>query len=105
MTAGRLSLPVAALVLAGVCAGCRDNLRQEYETIHIGQPASDVRLMMGKPTHESADEWSWVRDCPFRKAIVKFENGRVSGMSWSNEKTPGDQPPRQRKKQNPPVGE
>ena len=76
---------LAAVTLCTL-AGCQKFTRQRYETIYVGQPATDVKTMLGKPTVQFENEWTYLNNKPYYKADIFFEDGRVSKKAWFDER-------------------
>ncbi len=78
---------LAGLLLAACLAGCnRSFTRERYETIYIGQPDWDVREVLGRPTLQQADAWTYVHSkTPYYQAVIYFRDGKVVGKDWSYE--------------------
>ncbi len=83
---------LALTMLAVTVAGCNKFTRARYETIYVGQPADIVEKTLGKPYAKFSDSWSYINKKPFYKAVIKFENGRVSDKAWYDEREMGDHP-------------
>ena len=85
----RLIVILAVWMLAAAGGGCKRFDQQHYETIYIGQPAWDVRKVMGKPTRQDEDAWHYVhRKPPYSRAVIYFKRGTVSGKEWSFDPPP-----------------
>ena len=87
----RLPLVVLALLLAAWPVGCHSApfTRQRYETLYVGQPDWDVRNVLGPPTYQEADVWTYVHtDTPYCWAVIYFRDGKVTGKEWSYEPLP-----------------
>lgn len=87
-----LLLVVAAVFVAGACAGCEKFTRARYETVYVGMPEFEVEQTLGAPTARFSDSWSYLHDEPFYKAIIQFRDGRVSDKAWYDAMEMGDHP-------------
>jgi hypothetical protein len=84
---------LAAGVLLGMCAGCQEQFtRQRYETIYVGQPAFEVEKTLGTPDARFSDTWTYLHSDPFYKAIIEFEDSRVTNKAWYDENEMGRHP-------------
>lgn len=81
-----------AVLLACLCAGCNKFTQVRYETVYIGMPQDEVKMMLGKPLVEFPDSWSYVNEEPYYKAVIQFKGGRVSDKAWYDEKGMDDHP-------------
>jgi hypothetical protein len=84
----QLLLLLVAAVLAAGLAGCggKSLTRQRYETIYVGQPDWDVLKVLGRPTYQEFDTWTYVHTrTPYFQAIIHFREGKVIAKEWSYE--------------------
>lgn len=79
-------LILTAVVLLAGLAGCNKFNRENYDTIYMGQPIEQVEMTLGKPHAAFSSEWVYINDEPFYKAIIKFQDGKVTGKSWFDER-------------------
>lgn len=90
-----LVLLTAGVLLATLCSGCQKFTRQRFDTVYIGQPASDVQVTLGKPTVSLDGQWSYINHSPFYKANIYFnKDGKVADKRWFDEKELSDMPMR-----------
>jgi len=84
---------VAVVAVSSVLAGCQQKFtRQNYDTIYIGQPAHQVEMSLGKPDVQFSNEWNYINEEPFYKAIIKIQDGKVVDKSWADEQVIEDHP-------------
>ena len=94
-------MKAAAIFLAAVtvcgCGSGGEFTRVRYELIHLGMEPGQVISTLGAPAQTINDRWTYVNEIPYYQAVIRFEDGRVVGRSWSYErppaKSPKDQPP------------
>ncbi len=82
----------SAVLLGCVCAGCNKFTRVRYETVNIGTPQDEVKMILGRPLVEFSDSWTYVNENPYYKAKIQFKGGRVSDKAWYDEKGMDDHP-------------
>ncbi|MCK4275193.1 MAG: hypothetical protein KAX78_01680 [Phycisphaerae bacterium] len=82
-----LTMTIAVMLLSG-SAGCirAEFTRQTYETILLGEPASQVQEKLGKPTEQSGETWTYENEIPYYRAQIKFKEGNVVEKVWFIEK-------------------
>lgn len=87
----RLLLVPLAVLLAAWPLGCtRSFTRQRDETIYVGQPNWDVRQVLGRPTYQEINTWTYVHTgTPYYWAVIHFGDDKVIGKDWSYEPLPG----------------
>lgn len=94
--------PVAIFMLAAAATmtcGCGKRAkftRVRYELVHRGMHQDQVLDTLGAPAETTSDRWTYVNEMPFCSAVIRFEDGRVVGKSWSIERPTepdGDKPP------------
>ncbi|MFP3938520.1 MAG: hypothetical protein ACLFVW_09285 [Phycisphaerae bacterium] len=74
---------IGLLAMAGVTAGCQEKLtRPRYETIYMGQPAEQVQKTLGKPDARTDGTWTFTREKPYARVIIRFENNHVVDKAW-----------------------
>lgn len=84
MRSNVLIIVVCALA-ATVCSSCARYEKftpQRYSLIYTGQPQSEVRELLGEPTHKFADHWQYHKQQPYYKATIEFRDGKVTGKRW-----------------------
>lgn len=88
-----LTALMLAVVLSALLAGCQQQFtRQRFETLYVGQPAEDVREVLGEPTVEYPNEWRYVTDRPYAMGTVYFADGKVTRKTWANERSAATRP-------------
>jgi len=88
--ATRSGLCVLAAAAMLLLAGCAERFTpQRYSTIYLGQPAAEVRRVLGPPTHRFPDRWMYLHDAPFYRATITFRDGRVAAKRWQDAETGG----------------
>ena len=83
------ALAPAGVVVLFVCAGCQKDqfTRENYETIHVAQPAADVERVLGPPERSAPDHWDYVRRRPTHcEARIWFRDGNVARKEWFDRK-------------------
>jgi len=78
---------VAVVLVVTMLAGCQRGFnRQAYETVLLGEPASQVQKKLGKPTAQSGEVWTYVNEMPYYRAEIEFKEGKVAEKRWYVEK-------------------
>ena len=78
-------LMVLAMALAGcvTLAGCSSRFtRPNYETILRGMGPAEVRERIGDPDRIGGTTWRYLRDRPYRQAVIEFQAGKVQAKHW-----------------------
>lgn len=76
---------LAAVATLGGCVK-PEFTHQTYETVFVGASAQDVLRTMGEPQSQQSDGWTYFHERPYYKAVIRFENGRVTGKAWTNDR-------------------
>jgi len=88
---------LAAAVTVCGCGGPGKFTRVRYEVVHLGMEPEQVISTLGSPAQTTNDRWTYVNEIPYYRAVIRFEDGRVVGRSWSYERPtaqrPKDAPP------------
>jgi hypothetical protein len=91
----KLALIVAVLAAGALtaCPGCQQKFtRQRYETIYTSMPDWQVRDVLGQPARGADDEWTYVNNSPYYRALIRFKDGKVAAKSWSVDRPPASMP-------------
>lgn len=73
-------LPVVAVIAGSI--GCARLTRSRFDMIYRGQPAEEVRDILGKPKYDLDETWVYESDWPYRKAKITFWSNRVDSKQW-----------------------
>jgi hypothetical protein len=91
----KITLVALASLAAILSVGCgltspfiahKDFTRPNYETIRIGESKQEVLDMMGQPTTELDETWIYVNAKPYYKALIEFEQGKVTHKRFTIDK-------------------
>jgi hypothetical protein len=80
-----LAAIIAAGLLTALPIGCGPKFtRVDYETVFVGQQQWEVQQALGTPHASIGNTWIYENDMPFYKAVIWFEDGRVTRKAWSD---------------------
>jgi outer membrane protein assembly factor BamE (lipoprotein component of BamABCDE complex) len=85
MATTRGAMMVMLVLAAALLVGCGGQLtRQNYEKVYVGQPADEVRDLLGWPDTTVGGDWLYLGQHPYRRAKIMFTDGKVSAKDWSD---------------------